>query len=161
TNETVNTAHSVSVASSKDQASTASYADDVMVSFFSNQFNALQLDSEEIDLKWQMAMLTMRVKRLIKKTGRKLDLNGKETDGFDRTKVECYNYHKRCHFARECRAPRNQGNRNRDDPRRNAPVDTSTTNALFVQDGIGGYDWSFQAEEDITNFALMAYTSQG
>ncbi|GJS31517.1 hypothetical protein Tco_0492137 [Tanacetum coccineum] len=31
----------------------------------------------------------------------------------------------------------NQGNRNRDAPRRNAPVDTSTTNALVVQDGIG------------------------
>ncbi|GJS09580.1 ribonuclease H-like domain-containing protein [Tanacetum coccineum] len=103
----------------------------------------------------------MRVKRSIKKTGRKLDLNGKETVGFDRTKVECYNYHRRSHFARECKAPRNQGNRNRDDPRRNAPVDTSTTNALVVQDGIGGYDWSFQAEEGITNFALMAYTSQG
>ncbi|GKG17208.1 hypothetical protein Tco_0362165, partial [Tanacetum coccineum] len=66
-----------------------------------------------------------------------------------------------CHFARECRAPRNQGNRNRDAPRRNAPVDTSTTNALVVQDGICGYDWSFLAEEGITNFALMAYTSQG
>ncbi|GJY80427.1 hypothetical protein Tco_0493178 [Tanacetum coccineum] len=33
--------------------------------------------------------------------------------------------------------------------------------ALVVQDGIGGYDWSFQAKEGITNFALMAYTSQG
>ncbi|GJV77480.1 hypothetical protein Tco_1509064 [Tanacetum coccineum] len=44
---------------------------------------------------------------------------------------------------------------------RNAPVDTSTTNALVVQDGIGGYDWSFQAKEGITIFALMAYTSQG
>ncbi|GJR58721.1 hypothetical protein Tco_1500883 [Tanacetum coccineum] len=51
--------------------------------------------------------------------------------------------------------------KNRDAPRRNAPVDTSTINALVVQDGIGGYDWSFQAEEGITNFALMAYTSQG
>ncbi|GKB20504.1 hypothetical protein Tco_0854427 [Tanacetum coccineum] len=72
TNETVNTAHSVSAASSKDQASTASYADDVMFSFFSNQSNALQLDYEdleqidaddleEMDLKWQVAMLTMRV----------------------------------------------------------------------------------------------------
>ncbi|GJW30696.1 hypothetical protein Tco_0047571 [Tanacetum coccineum] len=118
-------------------------------------------DCEEMDLKWQVAMLTMRVKMFIKKTRRKLDLNGKETVGFDRTKVECYNRHRRGHFARECRVPRNQGNRNRDDPRRNAPVDTSTNNALVVQDGIGGYDWSFQAEEGITNFSLMAYTSQG
>nr|GEW65363.1 ribonuclease H-like domain-containing protein [Tanacetum cinerariifolium] len=78
-------------------------------------------DLEEMDLKWQVAMLTMRVKR----------------------------------------APRNQGNINRDAPTRNAPVDTSTTNALVVQNGIGGYDWSFQAKEGIINFALMAYTSLG
>ncbi|GJT00948.1 ribonuclease H-like domain-containing protein [Tanacetum coccineum] len=152
TNETINTAHSVSAASSKDQASIASYANDVMIDAD---------DLEEMDLKWQMAMLTMRVKRFINKTGKKLDLNGKETVSFDRTNVECYNCHRRGHFSKECRAPRNQGNRNIDDPRRNAPVDTSTTNALVVQDGIGGYDWSFQAEEGITNFALMAYTSQG
>ncbi|GJS64739.1 putative ribonuclease H-like domain-containing protein [Tanacetum coccineum] len=172
TNETVSTSHNVFAASSKDQASTASYANVVMFSFFSNQSNAPQLDNEdleqinaddlkEMDLKWQVAMLTMRVKRFIKKTGRKIDLNDKETVGFDRTKVECYNCHRSGHFARECKASRNQGNRNRDAPRRNAPVDTSTTNALVVQDGIGGYDWSFQAEEGLTNFALMAYTSQG
>ncbi|GKB01976.1 putative ribonuclease H-like domain-containing protein, partial [Tanacetum coccineum] len=126
TDETVNTTHSVFAASSKDQASTASYADDVDAD-----------DLEEMDLKWQVEMLTMRVKRFIRKTVRKLDLNGKETVGFDRTKVECYNCHRKGHFAKECRAPRNKGNRNRDDPRRNAPVDSSTTNALVVQDGIG------------------------
>ncbi|GKA37366.1 putative ribonuclease H-like domain-containing protein [Tanacetum coccineum] len=118
-------------------------------------------DLEEMDLKWQVAMLTMRVKRFLKKTGRNLNFNGKETVGFNKTKVECYYCHKRGYFARECRAPRNQGNRNGDGPRRKVPVDTSTTNALVVQDGIGGYDWSFQAEEGITNFALMAYTPQG
>nr|GEZ01003.1 hypothetical protein [Tanacetum cinerariifolium] len=43
TNETANTTHNVSAASSKDQASTASYNDDdVMFYFFSNQSNALQ-----------------------------------------------------------------------------------------------------------------------
>nr|GEV24361.1 hypothetical protein [Tanacetum cinerariifolium] len=151
TNETVNTAYSVSAASLKDQASTASYADDVMFYFFSNQSNALQLenkdleqidtdDLKEMDLKWQVAMLTIRVKRFIKKTRRKLYLNGKETVSIDGTKVECYNCHRRGHFARECRTTRNQGNRNRDAQIRNAPVDTSTTKALVVQDGIGSYD---------------------
>nr|GEW75853.1 uncharacterized mitochondrial protein AtMg00810-like [Tanacetum cinerariifolium] len=140
TNETVNTDYSFLTTSSKEQASIASYADDVIFSFFSNQSNAPELDNEDLeqidtddleekDLKWQVAMLTMRVKR-------------------------------RGHFTRECRAPSNQGNRNRDAPTRNAPVDTSTTNALVVQDGIGGYDWSFQAEEELAKFALMAYTSQ-
>nr|GEV38765.1 ribonuclease H-like domain-containing protein [Tanacetum cinerariifolium] len=90
-----------------------------------------------------------------------MDLNGKETIGFDKTKVECYNCHRRGHFARVCRAPRNQGNRNRYAPRSNALEDISTTNALVVQNGIGGYDWGFQAEEGLTNFSLMAYTSQG
>nr|GEU45208.1 retrovirus-related Pol polyprotein from transposon TNT 1-94 [Tanacetum cinerariifolium] len=104
-----------------------------------------------MDLKWQVAMLTMRVKRFIKKTGRKLDLNSKETVGFDRTKVECYNCHKRDHFARECRATRNQGNRNIDAPTRNAPVDTSTTNALVVQDGIDNSVFKSKVSETITS----------
>nr|GEV06751.1 putative ribonuclease H-like domain-containing protein [Tanacetum cinerariifolium] len=28
-------------------------------------------------------------------------------------------------------------------------------------DAVGGYDWSFQAEEELTNYALMAYASSG
>ncbi|GJR86155.1 putative ribonuclease H-like domain-containing protein [Tanacetum coccineum] len=66
----------------------------------------------------------------------------------------------RGHFAREYRAPQNQGNRNRDVPRRIIPVETPA-NALVVQDGIGGYDWSFQAEEGPTDFVLMAHLSSG
>nr|GEV14598.1 ribonuclease H-like domain-containing protein [Tanacetum cinerariifolium] len=103
--------------SQNGQTFVATYVDDVMFSFFSNQSNSPQLDNkdleqidtddlEEIDLEWQVAMLTMRVKRFIKKTRRNLNFNGKETVGFDKTNVECYNYHKRGHFARECREPR-------------------------------------------------------
>ncbi|GJT55616.1 ribonuclease H-like domain-containing protein [Tanacetum coccineum] len=110
-------------------------------------------DLEEMDLKWQVSMLFMRVKQFYKKTGRKLIFNGKEPVGFDKTKVECFNCHRRGHFARECRAPRNQGNRNgdagyrsRDNTRRTVPVETSDAlfvqdNALIVQDGLG-YDWN-------------------
>ncbi|GJS55657.1 ribonuclease H-like domain-containing protein [Tanacetum coccineum] len=153
------------------QASSSTYDDDVIFSFFANQSNSPQLDNEdleqidtddleEIDLKWQVAMLTMRVKRFLKKTGMNLNFNGKENVGFDKTKVECYNCHRRGHFAREYKAPRNQGNRNGDAPRMIVLVETPA-NALVVQDGIGGYDWSFQAKEGINFFALMAYTSKG
>ncbi|GKA67122.1 hypothetical protein Tco_0766930, partial [Tanacetum coccineum] len=112
TNEAVNTAHEISTASSQEQASSLTYDDDVMFSFFANQSNSTQLDNEdleqidtddleEMDLKWHVAMLTIRVKRFLKKTGRNLNFYGKETVGFDKTKVECYNYHKRGHFARD------------------------------------------------------------
>ncbi|GJQ93825.1 putative ribonuclease H-like domain-containing protein [Tanacetum coccineum] len=47
-----------------------------------------------------MAMLTIRARRFIKRTERKLDINGQRV-GFDKSKVECYNCHKHGHFARE------------------------------------------------------------
>ncbi|GKC46248.1 retrovirus-related pol polyprotein from transposon TNT 1-94 [Tanacetum coccineum] len=111
-----------------------------------------------MDLSWQMAMLTMRARRFLKKTRRKFSVNGNETIGFDKSKVESYNCHKMGHFARECRAPRNQENMNRENTRRVVPVETTTLNALISCDG-SGYDWSDQAEVGPTNFALMAYTS--
>ncbi|GKD85372.1 ribonuclease H-like domain-containing protein, partial [Tanacetum coccineum] len=77
---------------------------------------------------------------------------------FDKSKVECFNCHKRGHFARECRALRNQENRNREITRRVVPVEMTTSNALVSFDG-SGYDGSDQAEEGPTNFALMAYFS--
>nr|GEW81086.1 hypothetical protein [Tanacetum cinerariifolium] len=95
-------------------------------------------DMEEMDLRWQMAMLTMRARRFLKKTGRKLTFNGNETIGFDKSNVKCYNCHKKGHFARKCRDLRNQDNK--ESSRRSAHVETSTSIALVSCDGLSGYD---------------------
>ncbi|GKC71480.1 ribonuclease H-like domain-containing protein [Tanacetum coccineum] len=73
-----------------------------------------EFDLEEMDLKWQVSMISMRTKKFYKKTGRKLQFDAKEPIGFDKTKVECYSCHKTGHFARECRSNRNQYSRRRD-----------------------------------------------
>ncbi|GKC58014.1 retrovirus-related pol polyprotein from transposon TNT 1-94 [Tanacetum coccineum] len=102
--------------------------------------------NEAVNTTYEVAMLTVRVKRFLKKTGRNLNFNGKETISFDKTKVECYNCHRRGHIARECKAPRNQGNRNGDAPRRIVLVETPA-NVLVVQDGISGYQIGLEALE--------------
>ncbi|GJT60362.1 ribonuclease H-like domain-containing protein [Tanacetum coccineum] len=94
-------------------------------SFLANQSTYPQLDHEDLeqldefdlekmDLKWQVAMISMRMKKFYKNTGRKLQFDTKEPVCFDKTKVECYNCHKTGHFARECKSKRNQDSRRRD-----------------------------------------------
>nr|GEY94220.1 hypothetical protein [Tanacetum cinerariifolium] len=118
-------------------------------------------DLKEMDLRWQMAMLTMRAKRFLQKTCINLGDNRVTSMGFDMSKVECYNYHKKEHFARECRSPKDSRRSSATEPqRRTAPVENSTSNSLVSQcDGIESYDWSYQAEEEPANFSLMAITS--
>nr|GEY67136.1 hypothetical protein [Tanacetum cinerariifolium] len=113
---------------------------------------------EEMNLRWQIAMLTMRARSFLKNTGRKLTVNGNETISFYKSNVECYNCHKRGHFVRECRALRNQDNKHKESLRRSVPVETSTSKALVSCDGLGRYDWSDQAEE-WPNYGLMAFLS--
>nr|GEU91054.1 ribonuclease H-like domain-containing protein [Tanacetum cinerariifolium] len=173
TNESVSAVASVSAASTKVLISALpnedTLSDAVIYSFFASQSNSLQLDNEdlkqidaddleEMDLKWQMSILTMRARTFLQRTGRNLGSNGTTSIGFDMSKVEYYNCHKRWHLTRECRSPRDA--RNKDTSRRNVPVETSTSNELVSQcDGVGSYDWSFQADEEPTNYALMAFTS--
>nr|GEW87770.1 ribonuclease H-like domain-containing protein [Tanacetum cinerariifolium] len=139
TNEPISAVASVFAFPNVDTLSNA-----VIYSFFASQSSSPQLDNddlkqinaddlEEIDLKWQMAMLT----------------------------VECYNCYRKGHFAKECRSPKDTRRNGVAEPqRRNVPVETSTSNALVSQcDGVGSYDWRFQAEEEPTNYALMAFTS--
>ncbi|GKA94869.1 ribonuclease H-like domain-containing protein [Tanacetum coccineum] len=94
----------------------------------------------------------------LKNTGRKLTVKGNKTISFDKSKVECYHCHKRGHFARECRAPRNQNNKNKESLKRSVPVEISTSTTLVSCDGLSRYDWSDQAEEG-HNYALMAFSS--
>ncbi|GKA77987.1 hypothetical protein Tco_0784524 [Tanacetum coccineum] len=65
------------------------------------------------------------------------------------------------HFARECRGPRNQESRhrNQDNSRRTMNVEDTSSKAMVVVDGTG-FDWSFMAEEEVTtNMAHMAFSN--
>nr|GEZ81224.1 ribonuclease H-like domain-containing protein [Tanacetum cinerariifolium] len=89
-----------------------------------------------------MAMLTMRARRFLQKTGRNLRANGPTSIGFNMSKVECYNFHRKGHFAKECRSPKDSRKNSAAEPqRRTVLVETSTSIALVSQcDGIGSYD---------------------
>ncbi|GKD06534.1 ribonuclease H-like domain-containing protein [Tanacetum coccineum] len=111
-----------------------------------------------MDLRWNIAMLIIRERRFLKNIRRKLEMVNKKRIRFDKSKVECFNCHKRGHFARECRATKNQDSRNRKPTIRTVPVEETTLKALVSQCDGFGYDWSDQAVEDPTNFSLMAYS---
>nr|GFA96774.1 ribonuclease H-like domain-containing protein [Tanacetum cinerariifolium] len=86
-----------------------------------------------------MAMLTMRARKFLQKTGRNLGVNGPTSMGFDMAKVEYYNCYRKGHFARECRSPKDSRRIAVAEPRkRSVLVETSTSNALVSQcDGTG------------------------
>ncbi|GJZ32307.1 ribonuclease H-like domain-containing protein [Tanacetum coccineum] len=89
-----------------------------------------------------------------------MDFKEKRLVSLDKSKIECYNCHRKGHFARECRSGRNQGRRSYgDNGRSNAPTNESSSQALVAQDGLGGYDWSNDFEVEPVNYALMAISS--
>ncbi|GJZ09118.1 putative ribonuclease H-like domain-containing protein [Tanacetum coccineum] len=113
-----------------------------------------------MDLKWQLALLSMRTKRFFQKTDKKITINGSDTVGYDKSKVECFNYHKLGHFARECIVSRNQDNRNRnqDSSRRTVNVKETSSKAMVAIDG-AGFDCSYMADDEVpTNMTLMAFS---
>ncbi|GJX24107.1 ribonuclease H-like domain-containing protein [Tanacetum coccineum] len=91
------------------------------------------------------------------KTGRKITINGSDTARYDKSKVNYFNCHKMGHFARECREPRNQDsrNRNQDSSRRTVNVEKTSFKAMVAIDG-AGFDWSYMADDEVlTNMAIM------
>nr|GEV18036.1 copia protein [Tanacetum cinerariifolium] len=143
----VSTAYSVSSPSvSKPQKEgSSSYTDEVIHSFFANQPSAPQLDYDDLE---------------------KLQFDTKDPVGFDKTKVECFNFHKMGHFAKDCRAKGNQdskrrdvgynGNNARDSGRRSTYQDDSKALITIDREDI---DWSGHVEEDTQNYVMMAYSS--
>nr|GEZ95199.1 hypothetical protein [Tanacetum cinerariifolium] len=175
TTDSVSVAASVSVVCAKMPVSSLPNVDSlsnaVIYSFFASQSTCPQLDNEDLkqidvddlkkmDLRWMMAMLTIRARRFLQKTCINLGDNRPTSMGFEMSKVECYNCHRKGYFARECRSSKDSRRPGVADPqRRTVPVETSTSNVLVSQcDGTGSYDWSYQAEEEPANFALMAFS---
>ncbi|GKF84973.1 ribonuclease H-like domain-containing protein, partial [Tanacetum coccineum] len=115
-------------------------------------------DLDEMDLKWQLALLSMKARKFYQRTGKKIIINGSDIVGYGKKKVECFNCHKLGHFAREYRNPRSQENKNisQDSSRRIVNVEESSSKAMLAIDGTG-FDWSYMTDEEAsTNFALMA-----
>ncbi|GJW31426.1 putative ribonuclease H-like domain-containing protein [Tanacetum coccineum] len=150
-------------------ASSSSKQNVVFISENTSSTNNLdEFDLEEMDLKWQVAMISMRMKKFYKKTGRKLQFDAKEPVSFDKTNVECYSCHKTGHFARECRSKGNQdsrrrdawntGNKDRDNGRRSGKQEDSKD--LVTLDG-EGVDWTSHSKDEQENYALIAYSSSG
>ncbi|GJW75231.1 hypothetical protein Tco_0134601 [Tanacetum coccineum] len=137
TNGAVNTALGATTASTQATAVNSTTIDNlsdaIICAFFASQPNSLQLnnedlqqihpdDLEEMDLRWQMAMVTMSDKGdSWKKIAGSFSGNGTESIGFDKSK----------------------------NTRKVVPVETTTSNTLILCDGLGDYDWSDQAEEGL------------
>nr|GEW82789.1 hypothetical protein [Tanacetum cinerariifolium] len=158
-NEEVNTASiptaSTQVSPSGLNVATASIGLDTACAYISSQSNGSQIkyedinqidedDKEEMDIKWNMALLSMRADRFWKKTWKKISIQG--TDGSQESR-----------HGKERKLQ--QGSK----------VEEQAPKALIAIDGVG-WDWSFMGneeenhalvadEETPTEFALMAKSS--
>ncbi|GJS64240.1 ribonuclease H-like domain-containing protein [Tanacetum coccineum] len=96
-----------------EREASAGFADEVIYSLFAKQLEDLDLlhedleqiddmDIEEMDINWQIAMIAIRMKKFYKKTRRRVRIDGNKPVGFDKKKLECFKCHNTGYFAREC-----------------------------------------------------------
>nr|GFC62964.1 ribonuclease H-like domain-containing protein [Tanacetum cinerariifolium] len=144
TNDSVSASVSVSAVGTKLSASTLPNVDSLSnaVIYSFSVITVIGKVTLQGSVGLQMAMLTMRARKFLQMTGRNLDVNGPTSMGFDMSKVECYKCHRKGHFERECRSPKDTRRPAVAEPqRRSIPVETSTSNALVSQcDATGSYD---------------------
>ncbi|GKC15916.1 hypothetical protein Tco_1012698, partial [Tanacetum coccineum] len=126
------------------EISTASFSDATVYAFLSTQPQGSQLvhedleqlhddDLEEMDLKWNMALLSISARKFYQRTGKKIIINGSNNAGYDKSKVECSS----------SKAVR---------------IKDAFEKAMCAIDG-AGFDWIDMAEEEIqANMALMAFS---
>nr|GEV03254.1 hypothetical protein [Tanacetum cinerariifolium] len=141
---------SVQVPTVSTNVAAASLSYDTVCAFIATQPNRSQIkyeeisqidddDIEEMDIKWNLALLSMRADRFWKKSGKKITIQGSDVASFDKSKVECFNCHKMGHFVRECRSPRSQdrGKRERESYKKNLNVEELAPKAMIAIDDIG------------------------
>nr|GEV39681.1 ribonuclease H-like domain-containing protein [Tanacetum cinerariifolium] len=148
-NEDVNTASvftaSTNVPTTSANIGVASISQNTACAYIASQSSGSQIkfedinqidkdDMEEMDIKLNMALLSMKADKFWKKTGKKISIQGTDVAGFDKSKVECFNCHKMGHFARKCRAPKSQDRGRRDNYRQGSKVKEQALKALMEID---------------------------
>nr|GEZ94124.1 hypothetical protein [Tanacetum cinerariifolium] len=129
-------------------ASVATISQDTACAYIASQSSGFQIkfedinhtdedDMEEMDIKWNVALLSMRADKFWKKTGKKISIQGSDVAGFDKLKVKCFNCHKMGYFARECRAPISQERGRRGNYRQGSKPEEQALKALMEIDGVG------------------------
>ncbi|GJX38473.1 hypothetical protein Tco_0251776, partial [Tanacetum coccineum] len=126
------------------EISTVSFSDATVYAFLSTKLQGSQLvhkdleqlhddDLEEMDLKWNMALLSMRERKFYQRTRRKIIIDGSNTAGYDKSK-------------------------NQSSSSKAIKIEDASEKAMCAIDG-AGFDWSDIAKEEIqANMALMAFS---
>ncbi|GJV01978.1 hypothetical protein Tco_1335547 [Tanacetum coccineum] len=139
---------STPVSTASTNNSTACLSDATVYAYLATQPNRSQVvhedleqihedDLDEMDLKWQLALLSMKARKIYQRTGKKIIINGSDIAGYDKKKNR---------------------SRSQDSSRRTVNVEESSSKTMLAIDGTG-FDWSYMAQEEAsTNFALMAFS---